>query len=77
MLQTIEIYFDKGTLILKNVSEAALKHLSGIKWDQRTRTPRAPAYFYRNIVLTLRKHQITYSDHARQFNPMDFTSHQL
>lgn len=72
-MQTIEIYFDKGTLVLKNMSEAALKHLGGVKWDQRTRIHRAPAYFYRNIVLTLRKHQIAYSDHARQFNPMDFS----
>jgi superfamily II DNA or RNA helicase len=67
-----ELYFDKGTLVIKKVPEEARKHLPGIKWDQRTHSYRAPAYFYRYIVLTLRKYRVDYQDHARQFQPLDF-----
>lgn len=71
-MQKPEIYFDKGTLVLKRIPENMLSRLAGIKWDARTLTYRAPAYYYREIILQLRKHQIPYEDYARQFAPQEF-----
>ncbi|MCZ6681094.1 MAG: DEAD/DEAH box helicase family protein [Candidatus Poribacteria bacterium] len=71
-MQKTEIYFDKGTLVLKKVPEQMRYQLAGMKWDARTLTYRAPAYDYRQIVLQLRKHHIPYQDFARQFSPQEF-----
>ena len=68
----IELYFDKGTLVLKNVPETLKDRLPGVKWDGRTRTFRAPAHFYRDIILELRDRKISYEDAARQFEPQEF-----
>ena len=66
-MQKTEIYFDKGTLVLKKVPKQVCNRLAGAKWDRRPLTYRAPAYCYRRIVLQLRKHHIPYADYARQF----------
>ncbi len=72
-MQPTEIFFDKGTLILKHLPEDRAGALPGVRWDQRTRCYRAPGYHYRDIVLTLRAKQIPYNDLARQFAPVKFT----
>jgi len=66
------IGFDKSTLLINNLPEHILSFLSMIKWDSRTGEYRTPAYYYRDIVLTLIKHNIQYKDFARRFQPCDF-----
>ncbi len=72
MQPIIHLHFDKGTLVFTNMGDAVARRLSGLKWDKRTSVYRAPAYLYRTIVLTLRREQIPYEDHAREFAPLDF-----
>ncbi|MBF0289194.1 MAG: DEAD/DEAH box helicase family protein [SAR324 cluster bacterium] len=71
-METTELHFDKGTLILKNAPEQIASSLPGVKWDERISSHRAPAYYYRNIVLSLRHNKVNYTDHARQFEPTPF-----
>ena len=71
-MQKTELYFDKGTLVLKKVPQQMCQRLAGVRWDKRTLTYRAPAYYYRRIVLQLRKHHIPYADYARQFTAEAF-----
>ena len=66
-----EIYFDKGTLVLKNLPET-LRQASSIKWDELSRTHRAPAHLYREIMLLLHRQKLPYRDEARQFEAHDF-----
>lgn len=68
----IILQFDKGTLLLNNLSDTIQPLLNGVQWDDRIRTYRAPAHYYRNIVLTLRQHDIPYKDQARAFQPHPF-----
>ncbi|MBF0450224.1 MAG: DEAD/DEAH box helicase family protein [Candidatus Magnetomorum sp.] len=68
----ITIAFDKSTLLIKNLPDQILPLLSQVKWDCRTGEHRAPAYCYRDIVLMLRHHKLTYKDFARQFQPHEF-----
>ncbi len=68
-METIQLHFDKGTLVLTDIPEEALPAIPAIKWDERTQSYRAPAYCYRKIVLTLRNLKVSYRDHARQFEP--------
>ena len=72
-MQKTDIYFDKGTLVLKQVPNHVSNRLSGVKWDRRTLTYRAPAYAYREIVLELREQKVAYQDYARQFTAEEFT----
>ena len=69
-MTTVELHFDKGSLLLKGISPSLKAHLRGIQWDQRVRLYRAPANRYRDLVLTLRECQIPYTDHARAFQPL-------
>ncbi|RKU29008.1 heavy metal transporter [Candidatus Poribacteria bacterium] len=73
-MEQTTIDFDKGTLILQNVSEEIQSHLPDILWDKRTLTYRAPAYRYRHIVSQLRAHNIPYTDSARQFTVKTFSN---
>lgn len=68
----IVLAFDKGTLILTKVAQPLALELPGVQWDERTAELRAPAIFYREIVLTLRQKRIAFVDQARQFQPCDF-----
>jgi len=68
----INLFFDKATLLIKHLPEHLLSVLPEIKWDQRTREYRAPAYCYRNIVITLRSQQEGYEDNAKKFSPQNF-----
>ncbi|KPA11076.1 type III restriction protein res subunit [Candidatus Magnetomorum sp. HK-1] len=68
----ITIGFDKSTLLIGNLPDHILSLLNQVKWDSRTGEHRAPAYYYRDIVLTLRHHKIAYKDLARKFQPHKF-----
>lgn len=69
-MEPLTLVFDKGTLLLKNLTPDALEHLDQVQWDSRTRGFRAPAHAYRDIVLQLRKHDIPYQDQAKNFAPL-------
>lgn len=72
MATEIELYYDKGTLVLHNFPENLASELSQIKWDKRTLVYRSPAIWYRDIVLKLREKNIPYKDKARQFQIHQF-----
>ena len=72
-MQKTDIYFDKGTLVLKQAPKHVGNRLSGVKWDRRTLTYRPPAYAYREIVLELRTQKVAYQDYACQFIAEEFT----
>jgi len=69
-LKKLVLKFDKGTLILDQLTPEALGHLDQVRWDGRVRQFRAPAHAYRDIVLTLRDKGIPYQDEARLFQPL-------
>jgi len=67
-MSIIYIDFDKGTLELTGLQDEHLCLLpDSVKWDERTRTHRAPAMAYRDIALTLHRKKIAYEDRARDF----------
>ncbi|MGK5092874.1 DEAD/DEAH box helicase family protein [Deltaproteobacteria bacterium TL4] len=68
----VQLEFDKGTLILHNIRESELDLLPGVQWDERIHSFRAPAHYYREIVLALRRHGLAYQDQARSFQPQTF-----
>ncbi|CAM2067350.1 DNA helicase [Sulfidibacter corallicola] len=68
---TLTLRFEKGTLVLRDVPESDAPHLPAIRWDARVRGHRAPARFYRDIVLTIRKRGLAYRDEARAFQPLE------
>lgn len=72
-MEKIGIHFDKGTLVLTGISEAMASSVPGLVWDERIMGFRAPAYFYRSIVMSLRKQKADYEDLAKEFEPTDFS----
>ncbi|HQU70687.1 MAG TPA: DEAD/DEAH box helicase family protein [Calditrichia bacterium] len=64
---TTEISFDQGTLVLKGDPSPEITSLPGMKWDSRTRVWRAPACFYREIILALHNRKLPYEDLARNY----------
>ncbi|MDJ0838020.1 MAG: helicase-related protein [Acidobacteriota bacterium] len=68
----IELFFDKGTLLLKGLDDPVKSYLPAVKWDDRVRLYRAPANLYRKIALTLHRRKIPFADHARDFEPLNF-----
>ncbi len=71
----VTLHFEKGTLSIQHLPEDEAS-LPGLKWDPRTKTHRAPAWCYREIVLELRRRLIDYQDRAKDFEPCDFASAQ-
>ncbi len=71
-MATIEIRFDKGTLVLAHLERDYATRLPQVKWDGRTRNFRAPAYRYREIILQLRRDSKPYLDKARTWAPCKF-----
>ncbi len=69
----LTLSFDKGTLILQHIPESLHTQLPDTVWDERTRTFRAPAHRYREIVSHLRATDTGYRDTARQFTQENFT----
>ncbi len=68
----IEIFFDKGTLILQQFNCEFNKYFTFLKWDERILAYRAPAFYYRDFVLLLREKKIPYVDNAKIFIPCEF-----
>lgn len=66
----MKLQFDRGSLLLEGVTEGEAPDLPEIKWDKRVRRYRAPAWAYRDIVLSLREQNLSYQDLARQFQPL-------
>lgn len=67
------VEFDRGTLILRAPPQALIDSQTALKWDDRTRVHRAPAWLYREVVLFLHRAQLPYEDRARAFDPHAFT----
>ena len=68
----IELFFDRGTLLLKNLPTTLRKTFSQLKWDERVLSYRAPANNYYDIALYLHKEGIPFLDNAKQFEPTRF-----
>ena len=68
----VELFFDRGTLLLKNLPKALQKTFSQLKWDERVLSYRAPAYRYYDIALYLYKENIPFLDSAKNFKPTCF-----
>ncbi|MEC8360291.1 MAG: ATP-dependent helicase, partial [SAR324 cluster bacterium] len=45
----IKLFFDRGTLLLKNLPTTLRKTFSQLKWDERVLSYRAPANNYYDI----------------------------
>ncbi|MGY3805276.1 DEAD/DEAH box helicase [Pigmentibacter ruber] len=69
----IHISFDKGTILISNISQTQANNYPFLKWDKRVSSFRAMAYHYRNLILSLRKDQIEYLDVAKDFLPQNFS----
>jgi superfamily II DNA or RNA helicase len=68
----LEIFFDKGTLIAQHYNCEFNKYFNFFKWDERILAYRAPAFYYRDFVLSLREKKIPYVDNAKNFFPREF-----
>ncbi len=68
----LEIFFDKGTLIAQQYNCEFNKYFNFFKWDERILAYRAPAFYYRDFVLSLREKKIPYVDNAKNFFPREF-----
>src|SRR5262245_35815027 len=66
-----EIQFDSGTIIVKSADDIVLQSLPLIQFDTRTNVHRAEARPYRAIIETLRQKQISFTDDARQYQPLE------
>ena len=68
----VELFFDRGTLLLKNPPKALPKIFSQFKWDERVLSYRAPAYHYYDIAIYLHKKSVPFLDNAKNFEPTSF-----
>ena len=68
----VELFFDRGTLLLKNPPKALPKIFSQFKWDERVLSYRAPAYHYYDIAVYLHKKSVPFLDNAKNFEPTSF-----
>ena len=62
----IFLKFDKGTICVEGNVPPGQKW-PGLVWDERTSNFRAPAYYYRQIVMAIRSEKLEYTDNARSF----------
>jgi superfamily II DNA or RNA helicase len=71
MAESVNIHFSQGTLIVEGCNEltSTISHL--IKYDDRIKQYRAPAFHYSQIILTLRKENISHNDYAKAFSPIN------
>ena len=65
----IELFFDRGTILLKNLPTTLQKTFFQLQWDGRILSYRAPANKYYDIALYLHKEGIPFLDNAKQFEP--------
>lgn len=69
----IIIEYRAGTIVLEQLSPALATSLPRISWDERTLQYRAPAYAYRDIVLSLIAGRLAYEDRARGYQTLPLT----
>lgn len=71
-MSVLTLQFDKGSLVLPQLSDELAQNVPEVKWDPRARLYRAPARAYRSIVLALRDQNIPHEDQARAFKRRPF-----
>lgn len=69
----MRLSFDRGTLVLDGAVAELSPKPDGVLWDERTKSWRAPAHSYRDLVLGLRERGITTTDAARGYDPLALT----
>ena len=62
----IQLTFHAGTLLIQGIAEHGFSH-SAILFDERVAQYRAPAHAYADIVMSLVRQRIPYTDHARDY----------
>jgi superfamily II DNA or RNA helicase len=67
----INLKFDKGTLLLDNITAAQAQGLAAVVFDARSNEYRCPANNYRDLILNLRSSQIEYDDRVRAYVEID------
>ncbi|MES2615731.1 MAG: DEAD/DEAH box helicase family protein [Bdellovibrionota bacterium] len=65
----INVYFDRGTILATGIEKSQEPLFPYFKWDNRIQKYRAQAYFYRDFIMSLRSHKLTYTDSAKNFSP--------
>ena len=73
MSGAVILRFEHGTLVATGPSEQLSLLEPYLKFDPRTGAHRALANRYRDIVLTLRRGDVSYEDRARSFEPTPWT----
>lgn len=74
--QTVEqifVSFDKGTIVVDNLTKEQQYLFPYLKWDERVKKYRAQAFYYRDFILSLRAHKLIYTDNAKNFSPCDLS----
>jgi superfamily II DNA or RNA helicase len=72
----ISIYFDNGTLLLKNSEQRdVLPELITpyCRYDERVKMFRSEAWQYASIILSLHKNKIPFNDEAKDFLPLELS----
>ena len=72
MPRTPTLSFDRGTLLLHPPPKGK-SWIDFVTWDDRVEKFRSPAFYYRNLVETLRKNQVDFIDQAHNFNRLELT----
>lgn len=67
----VELRFDAGTLEVRGIDQDAWSAPSGLRWDPRSASFRAPALRYAEVVLALREAGIQPVDSARAYQTLD------
>ncbi len=65
--QPVKIRFDRGTLLVDAPPEHVFPIIKFLKFDERVKLYRVPAYHYAPLVLTLKKSGIPFIDEAKDF----------
>ncbi len=66
----VQLRFDAGTLVARDVPDPTLLPASCV-WDERIQAHRAPAAAYADVVMTLVRAKIEYTDDARDYLVLD------
>src|SRR5579872_1342348 len=69
----LSLDFDRGTLLVRGLDEAAAQALAvaDARFDRRVGAVRLPAYRYANLVLALRSLAMEYDDKARAYSKLE------
>lgn len=65
------IRFDHGTLLVSATPGQVFPIIKFLKYDERVRFYRAPAWQYAPLILTLIRTKIPFEDHAKDFLPLE------